>query len=68
MIAQAASRVGFAGGIVVDYPNSTKAKKVYLCLSFERSYQVPRGLINETADRNNVNVSGRMKKENGGYV
>ena len=34
----------FAGGITVDYPNSTKAKKFYLCLSFERTYQVPQGL------------------------
>jgi 18S rRNA (guanine1575-N7)-methyltransferase len=44
LIAQCASRVGFSGGIVVDYPNSTKAKKHYLCLSFERSYNVPRAL------------------------
>jgi 18S rRNA (guanine1575-N7)-methyltransferase len=44
LIMQCASRVGFAGGLVVDYPNSTKAKKYYLCLSFERSYQVPTAL------------------------
>lgn len=41
LIAQCASKVGFAGGVVVDYPNSSKAKKYYLCLSFERSYKVP---------------------------
>ena len=23
---------GFSGGLVVDYPNSTRAKKIYLCL------------------------------------
>lgn len=28
LISQAASKVGFAGGIVVDYPNSSRAKKV----------------------------------------
>ena len=44
LIAQAASRVGFSGGLLVDYPNSTKAKKYYLCLSFERSYKVPTAL------------------------
>mmetsp|Transcript_14428 Transcript_14428/g.21678 ORF Transcript_14428/g.21678 Transcript_14428/m.21678 type:complete len:275 (-) Transcript_14428:186-1010(-) len=44
LVMQCASRVGFAGGMVVDYPNSTKAKKYYLCLSFERSYQVPTAL------------------------
>ena len=32
LISQCASKVGFAGGIVVDYPNSSKAKKFYLCL------------------------------------
>jgi 18S rRNA (guanine1575-N7)-methyltransferase len=41
LIAQAASRVGFAGGLVVDYPNSAKAKKYYLVLSFERTFKVP---------------------------
>lgn len=44
LIAQAASKVGFAGGVVIDYPNSTKVKKYYLCLSFERSYRVPTAL------------------------
>ena len=38
LIATAASRAGFAGGIVVDYPNSTKAKKHYLCLSMDRHH------------------------------
>jgi 18S rRNA (guanine1575-N7)-methyltransferase len=28
----AALRCGFTGGLVVDFPNSTKAKKYYLCL------------------------------------
>lgn len=27
-----ASKAGFSGGIVVDFPNSSKAKKYYLCL------------------------------------
>ena len=44
LIVQAASRVGFAGGLVVDYPNSSKAKKYYLCLSFERTYKIPTAL------------------------
>ncbi len=45
LISECAARVGFAGGIVVDYPNSTKAKKHYLVLSFERSYRAPPGLV-----------------------
>ena len=44
LIVQAASKVGFAGGLVIDYPNSSKAKKFYLCLSFERSYKLPQAL------------------------
>lgn len=38
MIMTAATRCGFTGGLVVDYPNSKKAKKYYLCLF---SGQVP---------------------------
>lgn len=32
MITQSALRSGFSGGVVVDYPNSTKAKKMFLVL------------------------------------
>ena len=42
LIASAAMSVGFTGGLVVDYPNSSKAKKHYLCLcSGEQSFSVP---------------------------
>jgi len=37
LISETATRVGFAGGVVVDYPNSAKAKKHYLVLSFDKS-------------------------------
>jgi len=37
LISECAAKVGFAGGIVVDYPNSAKAKKHYLVLSFDRN-------------------------------
>ncbi|KAJ3322651.1 Williams Beuren syndrome chromosome region 22 protein [Boothiomyces sp. JEL0866] len=32
MIVSSAMKAGFSGGLVVDYPNSTKAKKYFLCL------------------------------------
>jgi 18S rRNA (guanine1575-N7)-methyltransferase len=32
MLAEEAMKVGFGGGLVVDYPHSTRAKKYYLCL------------------------------------
>ena len=43
LIAQCASAVGFMGGLVVDYPNSSKAKKYYLCLAFTQG-STPRAL------------------------
>jgi len=36
LIAAAASRAGFSGGVVIDYPKSTKARKHYLVLSTDR--------------------------------
>lgn len=33
MITTAAMRCGFGGGVIVDYPNSAKAKKLYLVIS-----------------------------------
>ena len=34
---------------MVDYPNSTKAKKYYLCLSFEHGYKTPEPKVAEQA-------------------
>ena len=47
-----ASKAGFSGGVVVDYPNSTKAKKYYLCLMTGGngvSMPMPKGLTEESA-------------------
>lgn len=46
-------RAGFTGGLVVDFPNSTKAKKYYLCLFTGPSheYQQMPALDQETEDR-----------------
>ncbi|KAL0233926.1 hypothetical protein PCE1_002431 [Barthelona sp. PCE] len=46
MIENAALNAGFCGGIVVDYPNSTKAKKFYLVLMVSKSgdaFELPEG-------------------------
>ncbi|XP_065891310.1 probable 18S rRNA (guanine-N(7))-methyltransferase isoform X2 [Dysidea avara] len=32
LITQQSMKAGFTGGIVIDYPNSAKAKKIFLCL------------------------------------
>lgn len=45
LVTAQAMRAGFTGGIVVDFPNSTKAKKIFLCLfTGGSSYALPRGL------------------------
>ena len=46
LITQSAQRAGFGGGLVVDYPNSKKARKMYLCLMVGQQ-EVPRGVGGE---------------------
>lgn len=68
LISECAAKVGFAGGIVVDYPNSTKAKKHYLVLSFDRAFKQPQGipdggLLSATdRQRGGVRVDGETDK------
>lgn len=45
LITLQATRAGFSGGVVIDYPESTKAKKIFLCLFCGvTAPQMPRGL------------------------
>ncbi|XP_076038707.1 putative 18S rRNA (guanine-N(7))-methyltransferase [Oratosquilla oratoria] len=44
LIISQAMRAGFTGGLVVDYPNSSKAKKVYLVLMTGGNSQMPSAL------------------------
>jgi len=49
LITSQAMKCGFSGGIVVDYPNSTKAKKVFLVLMTGGGSQVlPKGLTDHS--------------------
>lgn len=59
MITQAAQRAGFGGGIVVDYPNSRKARKMYLCLMVGQQ-EIPKGLDGEEMG---VGDKARLKEE-----
>lgn len=66
LISECAAKVGFAGGIVVDYPNSAKAKKHYLVLSFDRNYTAPQGLTDGAllaAKRQEVRVDSKSKND-----
>ncbi|KAF7304980.1 putative 18S rRNA (Guanine-N(7))-methyltransferase [Mycena kentingensis (nom. inval.)] len=52
LITSIAQKAGFGGGVVVDYPNSKKARKVFLCLFVGGgggAQQLPQGLDGEDA-------------------
>jgi len=51
MITQQSMKAGFTGGLVVDYPNSTKAKKFFLVLMTGGSQPMPRALGEEGAQQ-----------------
>lgn len=46
LITNCAQKAGFGGGLVVDYPNSKKARKMYLCLMVGQQ-EIPKGLEEE---------------------
>ncbi|KAI9208954.1 S-adenosyl-L-methionine-dependent methyltransferase [Polychytrium aggregatum] len=66
MIVTQAMKAGFTGGIVVDFPNSTKAKKYFLCLfaGFQNdpanAPKLPEGLAEEEDPANVLYTSKRM--------
>lgn len=59
-----AKRAGFGGGIVVDYPESKKARKYYLCLiagstSANGAFSVPIGLREDASQGDKRDVKRR---------
>lgn len=63
LITMQAMKAGFTGGLVVDYPNSSKAKKLFLCLfAGGQSQQLPKGLGTETNTSNRVEYSGKRER------
>ncbi|KAG1827158.1 S-adenosyl-L-methionine-dependent methyltransferase [Suillus subaureus] len=64
LITSIAQRAGFGGGVVVDYPNSKKARKVFLCLFVgggSTQQQIPKGVEGE--DDEQVRFERRREKE-----
>lgn len=47
LVTAQAMKAGFYGGVVVDYPNSTKAKKFFLVLMTGGNVPLPKGLGTE---------------------
>lgn len=64
MLTSAAMKAGFSGGLVVDYPHSTRAKKYFLVLMVGSGGTVPapKGLDGGSGDEaEEVAVAGRQR-------
>lgn len=60
LLTTCAQRAGFGGGVVVDYPNSAKKRKMYLCLMVG-SQEIPKGLTGEEIDVDEASGGGGGK-------
>jgi 18S rRNA (guanine1575-N7)-methyltransferase len=67
LITSIAQKAGFGGGIIVDYPNSKKAKKIFLCLMVGAGgglQQMPKGLEGtEEENEEQVKFERRRSRE-----
>jgi len=62
-LTQQAMKAGFTGGLVVDFPNSSKAKKIFLCLFCGgQSTALPKGHGTEETSTNTAQMAGRREK------
>lgn len=61
LIVTQAMKAGFTGGLVVDYPNSSKAKKIYLVLMMGAAQQLPCGLDSGPEQQTQVLYQRREK-------
>ncbi|KAL3319486.1 Williams Beuren syndrome chromosome region 22 protein [Cichlidogyrus casuarinus] len=59
LLQREALRAGFTGGIVVDFPNSTRAKKCFLVLNVNPVRNMPQPLL-ETSQDPNLILQGRI--------
>jgi 18S rRNA (guanine1575-N7)-methyltransferase len=70
MLSEEAMKVGFTGGLVIDYPHSTRAKKYYLCLMVGAPHaaQLPKALSQgeEVAVAGRARAGAKMRKAQGG--
>ncbi|XP_053222839.1 probable 18S rRNA (guanine-N(7))-methyltransferase [Podarcis raffonei] len=80
LITSQAMKAGFTGGMVVDYPNSAKAKKFFLCLFVGAADALPKGLGTECSDQETArakftnertrfkNIKGKSAKKSRDWV
>ncbi|XP_014211363.1 probable 18S rRNA (guanine-N(7))-methyltransferase [Copidosoma floridanum] len=62
IITAAATRCGFMGGVVVDYPNSKKAKKFFLVLMTSGMVKLPKALGDGDAHRHKNKKEDKLRK------
>ena len=64
-------KCGFTGGVVVDFPNSKKAKKIYLCLIAgepDEKYEMPVAMgtnTNQVGDSKVAEMDSTRRGKNG---
>ncbi|KAF8831172.1 hypothetical protein HHX47_DHR1000090 [Lentinula edodes] len=67
LITSLAQKAGFGGGVVVDYPNSNKARKVFLCLYVGggggQQQQIPQGLDGDVVEDGKVRFEKRRARD-----
>lgn len=59
LLTQQSMKAGFSGGLVIDFPNSSKAKKMFLVLLTGGHQTLPKGLGTESESDNRVTVINR---------
>lgn len=64
LVTSQAMKAGFYGGVVVDFPNSTKAKKYFLVLMTGTAVAMPKGLGDEDESNHVKYVNKREKLKN----
>lgn len=62
LIQKHAMRAGFYGGVVIDFPNSTRAKKYFLVLMTGGVAQLPKALGEEDEQRNQVGYTASKRE------
>lgn len=63
LVTQQAMKAGFTGGLVVDFPNSTKAKKMFLVLFTGGPQKLPKALGEESEyERSQIECTSRRER------
>uniref|UniRef100_A0A8B9LIL0 18S rRNA (guanine-N(7))-methyltransferase n=1 Tax=Astyanax mexicanus TaxID=7994 RepID=A0A8B9LIL0_ASTMX len=68
LITSQAMKAGFTGGMVVDYPNSTKAKKLFLCLFAGESGVLPKVCVKKRMNMVQRFFSGKSVKKSKDWI